>query len=47
MAAKSMTPRSSNPDHIRENIDLFSFELTKDAMEQIHITFPSPLPPGR
>ena len=28
-------PGSSNPDHIRENLDLFGFELTKDEMNQI------------
>ena len=28
-------PGSSNPDHIRENLDLFGFELTDDEMEQI------------
>lgn len=29
-------PGSSNPDHIRENLDLFGFELTRDEMEQIN-----------
>lgn len=29
-------PGSSNPDHIRENLDLFDFELTKDEMNQIN-----------
>ena len=28
-------PGSSNPDHIRENLDLFGFELTDDEMRQI------------
>jgi diketogulonate reductase-like aldo/keto reductase len=28
-------PGSSNPDHIRENLDLFSFELTPEEMDQI------------
>ena len=28
-------PGSSNPEHIRENLDLFSFELTSEEMEQI------------
>ena len=28
-------PGSSNPDHIRENLDLFGFELTQKEMEQI------------
>ena len=28
-------PGSSNPDHIRENLDLFGFELTQEEMEQI------------
>ena len=28
-------PGSSNSDHIRENLDLFCFELTDDEMEQI------------
>lgn len=29
-------PGSSNPDHIRENLDLFSFELTDDEMNHIN-----------
>lgn len=29
-------PGSSNPDHIRENLDLFGFELTEDEMNQIN-----------
>ncbi|MCD8084135.1 MAG: aldo/keto reductase [Clostridiales bacterium] len=29
-------PGSSNPDHIRENLDLFGFELTDEEMEQIN-----------
>ena len=28
-------PGSSNPDHIRENLDLFGFELTEDEMKQM------------
>lgn len=28
-------PGSSNPDHIRENLDLFGFELTDEEMSQI------------
>lgn len=28
-------PGSSNPDHIKENLDLFGFELSDDEMEQI------------
>ena len=28
-------PGSSNPDHIRENLDLFGFELTPEEMDQI------------
>ncbi len=28
-------PGSSNPDHIRENLDLFSFELTSEEMDRI------------
>ena len=28
-------PGSSNPDHIRENLDLFGFSLTEEEMEQI------------
>ena len=28
-------PGSSNPEHIRENLDLFGFELTDDEMERI------------
>ena len=31
----SAIPGSSNPDHIRENLDIFDFELTDDKMEQI------------
>ena len=30
-------PGSSNPDHIRENLDLFGFELTSEDMEQIAV----------
>ena len=29
-------PGSSNPDHIRENLDLFGFELSGDEMERIN-----------
>ena len=29
-------PGSGNPDHIRENLDLFGFELTDDEMQQIN-----------
>lgn len=28
-------PGSSNPEHIRENLDIFGFELTDAEMEQI------------
>ena len=28
-------PGSSNPDHIKENQDIFGFELTEEEMEQI------------
>ena len=31
----AVIPGSSNPDHIRENLDLFGFELTPAEMEQI------------
>ena len=30
-----MIPGSSNSDHIRENLDLFGFELTDDEMAKI------------
>ena len=30
-------PGSSNPDHIRENLDLFGFELTDEEMTQIAV----------
>ena len=29
-------PGSSNPDHIRENLELFDFELTEEEMEKIN-----------
>ncbi len=29
-------PGSSNPDHIRENLDLFGFELTEEEMDRIN-----------
>ena len=29
-------PGSSNPDHIRENLDLFGFELTEEEMARIN-----------
>ena len=29
-------PGSSNPEHIKENLDLFGFELSKEEMEQIN-----------
>ena len=29
-------PGSSNPDHIRENTELYHFELTEDEMERIN-----------
>ena len=28
---------SSNPDHIKENLDLFDFELSDEEMEQIKL----------
>ena len=31
----TVIPGSSNPDHIRENLDLFCFELTPEKMDQI------------
>ena len=30
-----VNPGSSNPDHIRENLDIFGFELTDEEMAQI------------
>ena len=30
-------PGSGNPDHIKENLDLFGFELTEDEMERISL----------
>ena len=29
-------PGSSNPDHIKENTELFDFELTEEEMDRIH-----------
>ena len=29
-------PGSSNPDHIRENLDVFDFELTQAEMDRIN-----------
>ena len=29
-------PGSSNPDHIKENLDLFGFELSDEEMEKIN-----------
>ena len=29
-------PGSSNPDHIKENLDLFGFELSDEEMERIN-----------
>lgn len=29
-------PGSSNPDHIRENTELFDFELSEDEMNQMN-----------
>lgn len=29
-------PGSSNPDHIRENLDIFDFELTAEEMDRIN-----------
>ena len=31
----AVIPGSSNPDHIRENLDLFCFELTPEEMDRI------------
>lgn len=28
-------PGSGNPDHVRENQDIYGFELTEEEMEQI------------
>ena len=30
-----VNPGSSDPEHIRENLDIFDFELTEDEMEKI------------
>ena len=32
----AVIPGSSNPDHLRENTELYHFELTEDEMAQIH-----------
>ncbi len=32
-----VNPGSSDPEHIRENLDIFDFELTEDEMEKISI----------
>lgn len=32
----SVVPGTSNPDYIKENIDVFDFELSEQEMEQIH-----------
>ena len=29
-------PRSSKPEHARDNLDIFDFELTTEEMEKIH-----------
>lgn len=29
-------PKSANPEHLRDNLDIFDFELTNDEMEQIN-----------
>ena len=29
-------PRSSNPEHIKENIAIFDFELSEEEMERIN-----------
>ena len=34
-AGFSAVPGSTNPEHIRENIDIFDFELTDAELEQI------------
>lgn len=31
----SAVPGSTNPEHIRENIEIFDFELTDEEMEKI------------
>lgn len=31
----TVIPGSSNPEHIRENFDLFGFELTSEEMDRI------------
>lgn len=31
----AIIPGSSNPQHIRENLDIFDFELSKEEMETI------------
>lgn len=32
----AVIPDSANPDHIRENLDLFHFELSEEEMERIN-----------
>ena len=32
----TVIPGSSNPNHIQENLDLFTFELSQDEMAQIN-----------
>lgn len=31
----AVIPRSTKPEHIKENLDLFSFSLTADEMDQL------------
>ncbi|BDF03146.1 aldo/keto reductase [[Clostridium] hylemonae] len=32
----AVIPGSGNPNHIRENLDLFHFELSEEEMERIN-----------